>query len=130
MVLKIVDAIQAKVGTNIIVDGEACTVRKVDISKTGKHGHAKCRMEAIGMISGNKKVFVVPGHDRLEVPVVNKMKAQVLSKGDKVVNVMNLENFETLDIACPEQEVFDSLVEGENCEYWEIEGAKVVKRKL
>jgi len=130
MVLKIVDATQAKVGTNIIVDGEACTVRKVDISKTGKHGHAKCRMEVIGMISGNKKVFVSPGHDRFEVPVVNKMKAQVLSKGDKVVNVMNLENFETLDLACPEQEVFDSLVEGENCEYWEIEGAKVVKRKL
>ncbi len=130
MVLKIVDATQAKVGTNIIVDGEACTVRKVDISKTGKHGHAKCRMEVIGMISGNKKVFVSPGHDRFEVPVVNKMKAQVLSKGNKVVNVMNLENFETLDLACPDQEVFDSLVEGENCEYWEIEGAKVVKRKL
>lgn len=130
MVLKIVDATQAKVGTNIIVDGEACTVRKVDISKTGKHGHAKCRMEAIGMISGNKKVFVVPGHDRFEVPLVNKIKAQVLSKGDKIINVMNLENFETLDIACPDQEVFDSLVEGENCEYWEIEGEKVVKRKL
>ena len=130
MVLKIVDATQAKVGTNIIVDGEACTVRKVDISKTGKHGHAKCRMEVIGMISGNKKVFVVPGHDRFEVPLVNKMKAQVLSKGDKIVNVMNLENFETLDISCPEQDIFDSLVEGENCEYWEIEGAKVVKRKL
>jgi len=130
MVLKIINATEAKVGTNIIVDGDACIVRKIDISKTGKHGHAKCRIEAVGIISGNKKVFVVPGHDRLEVPNVDKRKAQVLSKSDKSVSLMDLENFETLDVACPEEDVFNSLEEGGNCEYWDIEGEKIVKRKL
>ncbi len=130
MVLKIINATEAKVGTNIIVDGDACIVRKIDISKTGKHGHAKCRIEAVGIISGNKKVFVVPGHDRLEVPNVDKRKAQVLSKADKSVSLMDLENFETLDVACPEEDVFNSLEEGGNCEYWDIEGEKIVKRKL
>ena len=41
MVLKIINATEAKVGTNINVDGEPCTVKKIDISKTGKHGHSK-----------------------------------------------------------------------------------------
>jgi len=130
MVLKIIDATEAKVGTNVIIDGTPCTIKSIDISKTGKHGHAKCRIEALPMIEGSKKVLVVPGHDRFEVPIVNKRKGQVLSKNDKVASIMDMESFETIELAVPEQEVFDSLIEGENCEYWDIEGQKIVKRKL
>lgn len=128
MVLKIIDATEAKVGTNILVDGEPCTVKKMDISKTGKHGHAKCRIEAVGIISNNKKVFVIPGHDRIEVPLVDKRKGQVLSIGDKV-SIMDLENFETLEVACPD-EIKSELEINSNVEYWDIEGTKVIKRKL
>jgi len=130
MVLKIINATEAKVGTNIIVDGKACVIKKIDISKTGKHGHAKCRIECVPMIEGSKKVFVVPGHDRLEVPLVDKRKAQVLSKADKRVGVMDLESFETMDVDCPDEELFNSLEESGNCEYWDIEGVKIIKRKL
>ena len=130
MVLKIINATEVKVGTNIIVDGASCTVKSIDISKTGKHGHAKCRIEAVGIISGNKKVLVMPGHDRLEVPLVEKRKGQILSKTDGTVSVMDLESFETLDVPCPSKEVFAQLEENGNCEYWNIEGEKIVKRKL
>ena len=102
MVLKIINATEVKIGTNIIVDEIPCTVKSIEISKTGKHGHAKCRIEAVGIITGNKKVFVIPGHDRLEVPMVNKRKGQVLSIGDKV-SVMDLESFETLDVHCSDK---------------------------
>lgn len=127
MVLKIINATEAKVGTNIIVDGEACTIKKIDISKTGKHGHAKCRIEAVGIISGNKKVFVIPGHDRLEVPLVDKRKGQVLSLGDKV-SIMDLESFETLDVEC-DAEIRNELEVNSNVEYWDVEGEKIIKRK-
>ncbi|MCF7910627.1 translation initiation factor IF-5A [Candidatus Pacearchaeota archaeon] len=130
MVLKIIDATQAKTGTNILLESEPYTIKKSDISKTGKHGHAKCRIEAVHMVNGNKKVFVVPGHDKFEVPVVNKNKAQVLSKADGKASVMDLESFETLEISVPDEEVFDSLEENGNCEYWNIEGKMIVKRKL
>lgn len=83
MVAKIINAVEARVGTNIIFEGKTMTVKKIDISKTGKHGHAKARIEAVGMIDNNKKVFVIPGHDRLEVPMVDKRKGQVLSMGKK-----------------------------------------------
>ena len=130
MVLKIIDATEVKVGTNIIVDGTPCTVKSIDISKTGKHGHAKCRIEAVGIMGGTKKVFVVPGHERLEVPNVEKRKAQILSKADKKASLMDLENFETIEVPCPDEIVFEELEEGGNCEYWDIEGEKLIKRKL
>ena len=128
MVLKIIDATEAKAGTNILVDGEACAIKKIDISKTGKHGHAKCRIECVGILSDNKKVFVVPGHERLEVPLVEKRKGQVLGIGDKV-SIMDLENFETIDVACPD-DIKSELEVNSNVEYWDVEGAKIIKRKI
>jgi translation initiation factor 5A len=130
MVLKIIDATEAKVGTNILVEGVPCTVKSIDISKTGKHGHAKCRIEAVGIITGSKKVFVVPGHERLEVPNVEKRKAQILSKEEGKASLMDLENFETIEVPCPDNIVFEELEEGGNCEYWDIEGERLIKRRL
>jgi translation initiation factor 5A len=128
MVLKIINATEARVGTNIDIEGSPYTIKKVDISKTGKHGHSKVRIEAVGIINNSKKVFVIPGHDRLEVPMVDKRKGQVLSVGDKV-SIMDLENFETLEVPCDE-EVKSTLEENSNVEYWDIEGERIIKRKL
>ncbi|MBI2043468.1 translation initiation factor IF-5A [Candidatus Pacearchaeota archaeon] len=128
MVLKLIIATHAKPGTNIIIEGVSYTVRSNDISKTGKHGASKCRIEAIGIISGQKKIIVVPGHERFEVPLVEKKKAQVLSIGDNV-SVMDLESFETLDVPC-DNELKEQIQEGSNVEYWNVEGEKIIKRKL
>lgn len=128
MVLKIINATEARVGTHILIDGKPFTVKKIDISKTGKHGHSKARIEATGILSPGKKVFVIPGHDRLEVPMINKKKGQVLSIGDKV-SIMDLESFETLEPSCPE-DIKSQLEENGNVEYWDIEGSLLIKRKL
>ena len=128
MVLKIINATEVKVGTNIIVDGVPCTVKNIDISKTGKHGHSKARIEAVGIISGQKKVFVVPGHERLEVPFVEKRKAQVLSVNEKI-SVMDSESFETFEIPCSD-EIKSQLEENSKVDYWDVEGEKLIKRKL
>ena len=129
MVLKIINATEAKVGTNIIVEGTPCTVKKMDVSKTGKHGHSKVRMEAVGILTGQKKVFVIPGHDRVEVPMVDKRKGQILSIGDKTVSLMDLETFETIDVLCPD-EIKSELEVNSNVEYWDVEGEMIIKRKL
>jgi len=128
MVLKIINATEVRTGTNIILDGQSCTVKKIDISKTGKHGHAKCRIEAVGIISGQKKIMVMPGHERLEVPLIDKRKGQVLSVGSKV-SVMDLESYETLEIDAPD-EIKSELQENSNVEYWDIEGQKIIRRKV
>ena len=127
MVLKIITATEARSGTNIMIEGEPFTVRKVDTSKTGKHGASKCRIEAVGIMNGQKKIIAVPGHERFDVPLVDKRKAQVLSIADKI-SVMDLESFETLEIDC-EEEIKGTLEENCNVEYWDIEGRKIIKRK-
>ena len=128
MVLKIISATEAKPGVNIMIDGEPYTVKKIDISKTGKHGSSKCRIESSGIINEQKKIMVVPGHERFEVPLVDKRKGQVLSMENKC-SVMDLESFETLEIDCPE-EIKQEIKESSNVEYWDIEGRKIIKRKL
>jgi len=128
MVEKIISATEAKIGSIILIDGEPFTIRKMDISKTGKHGHAKVRAEAVGVLNDNKKVFVVPGHERFEVPRVNKNKGQVLSIGQNV-SIMDLETFETLEVQCSE-DIKKELEENSNVEYWEVEGRTIIKRKL
>ncbi len=130
MVLKIINATEVRNGTNILLEGDSYTVKNVDISKTGKHGHSKCRIEATGIINNQKKVFVVPGHERFEVPLVEKNKAQVLNvPGGNTISVMDLETFETMDVPCSD-EIRDSIQPNDNVEYWNVEGEKIVKRKI
>ncbi|PIN90802.1 translation initiation factor IF-5A [Candidatus Pacearchaeota archaeon CG10_big_fil_rev_8_21_14_0_10_34_76] len=129
MVLKLIDATQARSGVNILIDGEAYTVKSNDISKSGKHGASKCRIEAVSLTGGKKKVLAVPGHLRFEVPMIDKRKGQILSVGDHNASVMDLESFETLDLPYPE-EVAGDLVPEKQVEYWDIEGYKVIRRVL
>src|SRR3989344_3798729 len=117
MVLKIIDAIEAKVGVSIIVDGTPCTVRSIDVSKTGKHGASKCRIEAESIFDGKKKVVAVPGHERFEVPMIDKRKGQVVSISNDKASVMDLENFETMDMVIDET-IKSEIKDNDNIEYW------------
>lgn len=129
MAFKLINAVEARPGAAILVDEVPCIVRSNDISKTGKHGHAKCRIEAIGIIDGKKRVFVTGGHERLDVPMINKRKAQVLNvMGDKA-SIMDLESYETIEVPMIE-ELKDQIKEEDQVEYWDIEGSKIIKRKL
>ena len=125
MVLKLIDATQAKSGVTILIEGEAYTVKSNDISKTGKHGASKCRIEAVGIFSEKKKVIAVNGGERFEVPLIEKKRAQVLSISEKTASVMDLESYETIDL--PFMEVLKKQLQPEQqVEYWDIEGKKVI----
>ena len=128
MALKLIDATEARTGATIMVEGVACVVKSNDISKTGKHGHAKCRIEAIGIVDDKKRVFVVSGHERFDVPLIEKKRAQILSITGNKASIMDLETFETLDILISE-ELKSGVSDGDQVEYWDIEGIKLLKRK-
>src|SRR3989344_8845213 len=117
MVLRLITATGAKPGTTIMVDGEPYAVRSNDISKTGKHGASKCRIEAIAVFSGKKKIVAVPGDTRFEVPNIDKRKGQILTVSDSTASVMDLESFETIDLIFIE-DVKDQLAQEKQVEYW------------
>ena len=129
MVLKLINATEARSGTTIMIEGEACTVKSNDISKTGKHGASKCRIEAIEIFTDKKKVIAVPGHERFEVPLIVKRKAQVISVNEGSASAMDLESFETLELPFPE-ELKAEIEPEKQVEYWDIEGKKGIRRVL
>jgi len=129
MAYKLINASAAKPGTAILVDNAPCIVRSNDISKTGKHGHSKCRIEAIGIVDDKKRVFVTGGHERLECPMISKSRAQILSIAGDSASVMNMESFETLELPMS-PEIKAEVKEEDQVEYWDIDGQKVIKRKV
>ena len=128
MATKMIEATEMRVGTYLMLDGTAHQVKKYDVSKTGKHGHAKVRYEAISAFTGKKKVGVVPGHDKFEVPMVDKRAAQVLSISGKTASLMDSESFENLDLEIPEE--LEGVTDGVTVEYWDIEGEKILKKVM
>ncbi len=126
MPLKIVNAHDLKEGSYIIVEGAPCVVKSIEISKTGKHGASKCRIEAVGLIDDKKRVLVKPGHERMEVPLVEKKRGQVLNLGD-MASIMDIESYETLEVDIA-SDAKEAIKEGVQVEYWVVEGQKIIKR--
>lgn len=114
-------------GSYVVIDDTACKVSDKQTSRPGKHGHAKVRLEAVGIIDGKKRALVMPGHDNVEVPIIEKKTAQVLSINGDAANVMDSETYETFDLAIPE-ELKGQVVEGGSILYWLVLTDKVMKQ--
>lgn len=123
---KVTDVSSIQKGSYMIIDGEACKVNSVQVSRPGKHGHAKFRIEAVGMIDGKKRDIVMP-HGSVEVPIIEKRTAQVLSISGNKANVMDSETFETFDLDIPE-ELKEQATEGCNVLYWVVLNSKTMKQ--
>ncbi len=127
MSTKVVGATSVKEGSFILIDGVACKVVNSETSKSGKHGHAKVRIVAIGLIDEKKREMVMPGHDNVEVPIIEKKTAQVLSVSGDKANVMDTETYETFDLTIP-ADLKPNVIEGCQVLYWIILGDKVMKQ--
>ncbi len=125
--ITLANATSLKPGRYVIFDGKACVIRSVQISKPGKHGHAKCRVEAVTVIGDQKIIKVIPGHDNVEVPIIEKETAQILSIKGEVATVMDMKTYETFELPIPE-ELKKEIKEGSQVLYWTMMGQKVMKQ--
>ena len=116
-----------KKGSSIVIDGAACRVTDLSTSRPGKHGHAKVRLQAVGIIDDKKREVVMPGHDNVEVPLIEKRSAQVLSVTDDKASLMDMDNFETFELPIPE-ELKGQIKDGVEVLLWEILDARVIKQ--
>ncbi len=120
---------QAKPGTYIIVDGEACKVNSMTKSKPGKHGSAKVRLEAVGLFDSKKRVVLKPAAANVDSPIIDKRKAQVISISGSIVQLMDLETYETFETSIPGD--FKSKLsqgsEGLEVMYWKFEKNILIK---
>ena len=124
---KLVVVVSLKKGDTIIIDNAACKITDLSTSRPGKHGHAKVNMMAVGILDGKKRNKVMPGHDRIEQPIIEKKTAQVLSITGNQANIMDSESYETFDIEIP-SDLAEKLQEGNEVLYWELMGLKVMRQ--
>ena len=92
-----------KVNRYIIIDDEPCKITGMTKSKPGKHGEAKCRLEATGIFSNQKKSIVHPVTHKIKVPIIDKRSAQVLAIQGEEVQLMDNETYEIFNVPIPDE---------------------------
>ena len=127
--IKPVRAGQIKEGFYIVHNDDVYLVRSIEKSKSGKHGHTKCRMKIENIFTGSKTEIAIPGDTKLQSPIIDKRSAQVISMSGDSVQLMDLETYDTFEAAIPnEEEVKTKIQEGGEVEYWNAIGKRKIMR--
>ncbi|MBX8633906.1 MAG: translation initiation factor IF-5A [Candidatus Thermoplasmatota archaeon] len=95
---------ELKEGRYVLIDDQPCKILSITTSKPGKHGEAKARIEAVGVFDGQRRSMVHPVKHKIQVPQMDKRKAQVLSISGNEVQLMDLETFETFHLKIDEEQ--------------------------
>lgn len=113
-------------GKFILIDGVPCRVVDLEMSAPGKHGSAKVRITAIGIFDSQKKTLLKPGDSDVEVPIINKKKAQIVSVSGSTAQLMDLESYETFELPIPDD--IKKVVPGAEVEVLESMGRRAILR--
>jgi len=122
-----VEVRELKEGRYMNIDEEPCQIISISTSKPGKHGEAKARIEAVGIFDGAKRSVVYPVRHKVQVPIIDKRKAQVITQMGSEVQLMDLETYETFNVPIPE-EYKDKLPSGKELQYMITMGRKKITR--
>ncbi len=127
-----------KTGQYILVDNEPCIVKSTERSKSGKHGHAKVRVVCIGMFDNNKRSLTIPSGHMVDVPEIIKGNAQINFIEENLINIMNVETYESMDVKWPtDEEMVKKLRElqanpgkmsSTQVEFWQLAGKTLINR--
>lgn len=117
-----------KTGTYIMIDDEPCKIVEISKSKLGKHGAAKARIVAIGAFTGQKRTVIKSTGDKVQVPVISRKDAQVLSIRGKYLELMDLQTFETFEAPVVDENLLKRIDSGSTVEVWFLAGKPLVMR--
>lgn len=120
-----------KIGHHVLINDEPCRIVSYEKSKPGKHGSAKARIVAIGVFDDVKRNLVSPVSAQVEVPLIEKRTAQIVSRAANSVQLMDLETYEIFYTSPPDvEELSSKLAPGSEVEYWKVgERMKIVRVK-
>lgn len=118
---------QLREGGYVVIDDEPCEIISISVSKPGKHGAAKARIDAIGIFDLQKRSIVEPVTAKIYIPLVERKRAQVLSIAKENAQLMDLSTFETFELPIPE-EMKDKISAGKEVIYIESLGKRKIER--
>jgi translation initiation factor 5A len=111
----------------MLIDEEPCRILSIQTSKPGKHGEAKARIDAVGLFDGSKRSVVFPVKHKVQVPLIGKRQAQVLSLTESEVQLMDLETYETFTLSL-DAETKGSVAPGAEVQYLDAMGKRRITR--
>ena len=114
-------------GRFVIIDDEPCRIVGCSTSAPGKHGHAKAKVDAIGLFDGQKRSLVRPTSAKVEVPIIERGSAQVLAIIANNAQLMDLSTYETFELPIP-MSLRGELGEGIEVEYIQALGRRKIER--
>jgi len=114
-------------GKFIVIDGEPCKILGFATSAPGKHGHAKAKIDAVGLFDGQKRSIVRPTSAKAEVPIVERGNAQVLAIVESSAQLMDLSTYESFELPVP-LELRGEVKEGVEVEYIQALGRRKIER--
>lgn len=114
-----------KEGRYMVIDDEPCKILGISISKPGKHGAAKARIDAVGLFDGVKRSIVQPVSAKTYVPIVERKSGQVITISGNIATLMDMKDFTNFEIEIPPDKS-DKIEVGKEVPYIEALG----KRKL
>lgn len=127
MATKVAEVRTLKVGRHINIDGEPCKIVSFHTAKTGKHGSAKARIEAMGILDNKRRSLVKPVDAKIEMPIIERKNAQINHISGNTMGLMDLETYEIFEINIP-SDVEGDFIEGGEIEYLEAMGRrKIIK---
>jgi len=110
----------------VLIEDAPCRVEKVTISSSGKHGAAKCRVDAIGLLDGKRRSIVKPASETVDVPIIIKKNAQVLAIIGENAQLMDLTDYSVFELPIPEERK-EKIKPGEEISYFEVIEIKTLK---
>lgn len=119
---------QLREGGYVVIDEEPCEIISISVSKPGKHGAAKARIDAIGIFDGQKRSIVQPVTAKIYIPIVERKRAQVLNLSGENAQLMDLATYETFELPIPE-DLKGKINAGEEVIYLESLGKRKLERR-
>lgn len=124
---EVTDAGKLKEGRFVIIDDEPCRIVGLSFSAPGKHGHAKVKIDAIGIFDSQKRTIVKPTSAKMEVPIIKRGSAQVLATTANSAQLMDLTTYETFDLPIP-LNLRGEVRDGVEVEYIDALGRRKIER--
>jgi translation initiation factor 5A len=90
-----------KEGRYVVIDEEPCKILGINVSKPGKHGAAKARIDAVGIFDGVKRSIVQPVSAKTYVPIVERKSGQVITIAGTTATLMDMKEYTNFEIAIP-----------------------------
>lgn len=92
----------ATTNSYMMIKGKPCKVLSISVSKTGKHGHAKCNFTATDIFTGKKLEDMIPSSHGTTIPIVDRTEWDIMDIGeDGEVTLMDEGGNEKTDINLP-----------------------------